>query len=496
MTTKYERYYTPMLAFLLMACIVRFWLFLLPESFWLDETVTAFIIRHGGSHPSLAAAPGLGESVYYWLPRISQSLLGFSEFSLRLPSFLVTLVSLFVIARLAVRFIHPQAGWVAVFLCFIPHEFTRQATDARPYGLATCVALCGIWFLVRWLDQGAWRDAALFAVFAALLLHVHLIYWPFYAVFAFYALLRWRLKETAVPGHAIAIVFAILIASLVHLVPPTLALFKDARAHVVTDLPTLKIILGGFQILMIAAAAAGMWLAGKALGWQRERLRITTSGKALLLSWWLWQPGCLLLVSWMTGNPVFLARYFSVAIPGMTMMCTLAAGYSIPARAWKPIALGLAVGILTISAAKSPFPPSRGSHWREAALAVNSLVKDTSTPVICPSAIIEAQPPLWTQAYSLPGFFYSHLDVYPIQGAKVLLPARLDPEGESYARSEIKTLILPAGRFVIYGGVQSAFLWETWFAAQPEMAGWSDRHSDSFGDLRIAVFEAVKPGAR
>jgi hypothetical protein len=491
-----ERYYTPMLAFLLAACIVRFWLFLLPESFWIDETVTAFILRHGGLHPSLAAAPRLDESVYYWLPRVSQSLLGFSEFSLRLPSFLVALVSLFMIARLAMRFIHPQAGWVAVFLCFIPHEFTRQATDARPYGLATCVALCGIWFLVRWLDTGEWRDAVLFVIFAALLLHVHLIDWPFYAVFVIYALLRWRLKETAVPGCVIAAVFAIVIASLIHLVPLTLTLFKDAKVHVVTELPTLKIIISGFQIPMIAAAGAGMWLVGKALHWPRERLCVTTSGTALLLSWWLWQPGCLLLVSWMTGNSVFLARYFSVAIPGMMLMCTLAAGYSIPAQAWKPAALALAIGLMGIGVVKSPFPPSRDSHWREAALTVNHLTQGTGTPVFCPSPIVRAQPPLWTQEYSLPGYFYSHLDAYPIQGATVLLPGRLDPEGESYARSEITERILPAGRFVVYGGVYGVNLWEAWFAAQPELAGWSDRHTGSFGDVQVAVFEAEKRQAR
>jgi hypothetical protein len=178
-----QRYYTPLLGALLLICIVRFWLLLLPESFWLDETVTAFVIRYGASHPSLAAGPKLDQTIYYWLPRLSQALLGFSEFSLRLPSLVLTMFSLFLIGRLAARFIHPQAEWVAIFLCFIPHEFTRQATDARPYGTGTCVALCGMWFLVRWLDKGEWRFAVPFAVFAALLLRIHLIYWPFYAFF-------------------------------------------------------------------------------------------------------------------------------------------------------------------------------------------------------------------------------------------------------------------------------------------------------------------------
>ena len=174
-----KRYYTPLLYLLLLACIARFWLFLLPQSFWIDETVTAFILRHGLNHPSLAAGPPLGQTIYYALPNLSQKLFGFSELTLRLPSLILTLLSLYLIARLAARFIHPQAGWIAVFLCFIPREFTRLATDARPYGLGAFIALAAICFLIRWLDRARWIDAALFALSAALLLRVHLIYWPF-----------------------------------------------------------------------------------------------------------------------------------------------------------------------------------------------------------------------------------------------------------------------------------------------------------------------------
>ena len=201
MTNESRRYYSPLLAFLLLACIACLWIPLLRESFWIDETVTAFAIRAGAGLSHLAAGPRLDQTIYYWLPRMSQAILGFSEFSLRLPSLAVTLVSLRLIGRLAARSIHRDVGWVAVFLCFIPHEFTRQATDARPYGLGTCPRACAaFWFLVRWLDQGGWRDAVLFLAFAALLIRVHLIYWPFYAVFVgvYRDPARWR-SRTKLP---------------------------------------------------------------------------------------------------------------------------------------------------------------------------------------------------------------------------------------------------------------------------------------------------------
>lgn len=487
--SRSQRFFTPLLACLLLACIVRFWLLLLTESFWLDETVTAFVIRYGAGHPSLAAGPRLDQTIYYWLPRVSQALFGFSEAALRLPSFAATVVSLFLIGRLAARLIHPRAGWVAVFLCFIPHEFARQATDARPYGLGTCVALACVWLLVRWLDKGAWRDAAFFCLFAALLLRIHLIYWPFYAVLGSYALIRLVRAETPVSGLAIMAVFGIVATSLVPLLPVTLGLFKEARGHVVIGMPSAASLLGAFQLPMIAAGGAGVWLLARAFRWPRERVPITYSDLVLVLGWWLWQPVCLLAFSWITGNSIFVARYFSLALPGMMLVCTLAAAYSIPARAWEPLAAALAFGILIAGSWRGPFPPSRNSHWREAALTVNDLVRSSNMQVVCPSPFVEAQPPVWTPNYPLPGFLYSHLAAYPIKGVPVLLPARRASGAEQFARTSIEESIAPSGRFVLYGGVYGANLWRVWFAGQPELAGWRSRVVGSFGDVEVVLFE-------
>jgi hypothetical protein len=488
MTSDRARYYTPLLACLLLACIVRLWLSLLPESYWLDETVTAFMVRYGIHHPSLAFAPKLDLSLYYWLPRASQWIFGSSEASIRLPSLIATCVSLFLTARLAARLIHPQAAWFAVFLCFLPHEFTRQATDARPYGLGTCVALAAMWFLLRWLDCARLPDAALFCLSAALLLRVHLIYWPFYAVFAVYALLRWKRAETTVSTLALATVTCIVAASLIPLVPATLALSKHAGMHVVVDKSQATSFLSAFQIPMILGCAVCGWLLARIFGWPRQRIATAFSGCILIAAWWLWQPACLLAFSAITGNSVFVARYFSLAIPGMVLAAALALSVFIPVANWKPLAIFLAAGILIAGFARGPAPPSRNSDWRDAARTVNSLIRGASTPVLCPSPFIEAQPPVWTPDYTLPGFFYAHLAAYPIEGDTILLPARLSPEGERYVQPLIKERIVPAGRFILYSGVYGVYQWLSWLENQPELNPWKKRHI-SFGDVELVVFE-------
>jgi len=488
-TIDSRRVFNLLFALLLAICSVRFWLFLLPESFWIDETVTAFIVRFGAGHPSLAAGPRLDQSIYYRLPLAAQALFGFSEAALRIPSLAVTFISLFLIGRLAARLIHPRAGWFAVFLCFIPREFARLATDARPYGLGACVALAAMWFLIRWLDDGAWRDAALFCLFAALLLRVHLIYWPFYAVFGLYALMRRIREETPVSARAIMAVSAITAALLAPLVPVTIGLFKETKAHIVTGMPSFATFKDAMQLPIIVGSGIVFWILATAFRWSRERITATPSEVLLVLSWWLWQPLFLLAISWVTGNPVFVARYFSLALPGMILTATLAAAYSIPTRAWKPVTAALACGILIAGIWRDPFPPSRKSHWREAALTVNDLIRGTDTPVVCPSPFVESRPPAWAPSYSLPGFLYSHLAVYPIEATPVLLPGDIIPEGEQYAAMIAKSNLSLSTRFVIYGSSVGVTRWADWFAEQPELAAWSHHLVGSFGDVKAALFE-------
>src|ERR1700751_3737027 len=100
---------------------------------------TVFVVQHGGSHPSLAVAPQVPDSIYYRIPQLSQSLFGFSEISYRIPSVLLMGIAIFLIARLAARLINPQAAWFAVFACLSMRGFNDQAADARPYALGTCL---------------------------------------------------------------------------------------------------------------------------------------------------------------------------------------------------------------------------------------------------------------------------------------------------------------------------------------------------------------------
>src|SRR6201999_2768062 len=141
--------------------------------------------------------------------------------------------------------------WFAVFACLALKGFDYQADDARPYALGTCVAAASLFFLVRWMDTARWRDALLFTLFAALLWRVHLVFWPFYGIYALYVAARLLRKETEVSWPQIAGVSAMLILALIPVAREALRLVREAQAHVVVDLPLPRDLRRALKFLLL-----------------------------------------------------------------------------------------------------------------------------------------------------------------------------------------------------------------------------------------------------
>jgi hypothetical protein len=136
----------------------------------------------------------------------------------------------------------------------------------------------------------------------------------------------------------------------------------------------------------------------------------------------------------------------------------------------------------------NPWPVHHNSDWRSAARTVNAWTVDADTPVLLPSPFIEAKPPVWRPQYPLPGFLYCYLPVYKISGKPYLLPFERSPEAERYAAGLLPELSA-SPRFLIYGGDKNVFVWRSYFASRPELAGWGNRQLHSFGDVDVAIFE-------
>jgi hypothetical protein len=446
---------------LLAAAIVRLWLMPLPSGFWVDEMATAFVVEHGASHPSFAVAPQVPDSIYYWLPRASVRMFGRSETAYRVPGVLVMGIALWLIGALAARFIHPGARWFAVFACLALHGIDYYAVDARPYGLGIAVAAAAMWFLARWLDGARWTDGAAFAIFAALLWRVHLLYWPMYLVFGCYAASR---VKHSVGWKRAAVVFALVALALIPVAWHALRLAREASAHVIASPPGWRDFAHLVRWNLAAICGAGAWLLRK-----RGEPGIRPGGALPIVAWWLMAPVCLFAFSRITGQSVFITRYVSIALPGAARAATLAASYFLPARYWRAGAAMLGLGaLIALGQWDELWPDHEHSGWREAAAAVNRLA-GPETPVICPSPFIEARPPAWTPDYALPGFLYAHLAFYPVSGHILPFPYQAIPPA------------LPdSSPMLVYGGRGGARLLERWYTAR----GWRSERRE-FGDVWV-----------
>jgi hypothetical protein len=470
----------------LIACVARLWITPLSSSFWVDELVTVFVVQHPND-PSFTIAPQVPASTYYWAPKIEQKIFGLSEISYRLPSIAFMGLAMFLIARLAARLIHPEAGWFAVFACLGLHGINDFAGDARPYAMGICVAAGALFFLVRWLDYARFLDGAIFALLASSLWAVHLIYWPVYFIFAFYTAMRILRSETGVTHWQAIGFFGVVSLAVIPQILAALYLLHSVGAHVVAPVPGVREFQHAIRWNLALICGSAAWLTGKLVGWPRNRIAWTNSSLLLVWAWWLSQPLCLFLFSRITGNSIFVERYLSIALPGTALAATAAASTFIPGNRWQIASTAFGVGILMVMGQWSATNIRHGhSDWRAAALEERRFALSANMPVICPSPFIEARAPVWYPAYPLPGFLYAHLSVYPVTGKLYLLPfSAYARDGEPYARYLTEHVLARSPRFEIYGATK---FWRDWFAAQPELAGWRNT-LEPFGDVLLAVFD-------
>jgi len=465
-------------------CVIRLWLMQLPSSFWVDEMATVFVVEHGADDPSLKIAPQVPQSIYYSV--IRSVVPGRSEIAYRLPSILFMGLALMFVALLVRRLIHPDAWWFAIFACFALRGINYEAANARPYAMGMCVAAAGLYFLVQWLDTGRVWDAAIFLVLAALLWRVHLIFWPFYVVFALYAF--W---QGMAPPHKwrTAAVFSLLGLLLIPVAMRAINLNAQARAHVVIEQPTWMNLAHSFHLPLVAVAGFGAWIWSR-LAKQRDRPATSAPAIWLIFAWWVCHPIALFAFSKITGNSVFVPRYLALSLPGAAVASTLAAAWFLPSRFWKLAALMMGAGALIVSGNWTEIWPSHhNSDWRAAALAVNQLALPPSIPVICPSPFVEARSPAWTPDYAMPSFLYAPLLVYPVRGNAVLFPFVTSPEAEDYATALLQGAVPASGRFVIYGANGGVHFWRDWLEKRPELKGWRHRSLGDFKDVDAVLFE-------
>lgn len=159
----------PILAF---GVALRFWQ--INESLWLDELHTAWVVS--GSLGEIVERSQIGNQspVYFYLPWASTSLLGMSEWALRLPSILAGVGLIAVAYVLAYQFTRSKIAAIAcAVLATADHNFLFYSTETRPYAFVQLAAAFQLSVFWQLQDTASIRRRLPFVVSTALLCYLH-----------------------------------------------------------------------------------------------------------------------------------------------------------------------------------------------------------------------------------------------------------------------------------------------------------------------------------
>ncbi|MGC3861971.1 glycosyltransferase family 39 protein [Micromonospora chersina] len=143
---------------------------------WRDELATwSAATRTVPDLVRLAGTIDAATGPYYLLMHGWTALFGTSPTALRLPSALAMAGAAALTARLGARVAGPRAGLLAGLLLAVLPVTSRYGQEARPYALATLLAVLATLLLVGALHRPTWRRFTGYAVAVAALGLLHLI---------------------------------------------------------------------------------------------------------------------------------------------------------------------------------------------------------------------------------------------------------------------------------------------------------------------------------
>ena len=156
--------------------------------------------------------------LYYLIVWAARVVGGNSEVVLRLPSLIAAAVSAVVLYRLARPLISREAARLTVLVFAAGQVAAFEASEARPYAMATLAVIASTYALVRWLDDGRrWSPALVYALLAITVVWMHYLFALVLVAHALYALIRLRRGETEVTVRRLAAVAVIVTAGIVPL---------------------------------------------------------------------------------------------------------------------------------------------------------------------------------------------------------------------------------------------------------------------------------------
>ncbi|MBZ5608155.1 MAG: glycosyltransferase family 39 protein [Acidobacteriia bacterium] len=339
----------------------------LGNSFWLDETTIAWIVKNGFTNIVANTPVSVASIAFCWVEWCFGRVFGLNEVALRLPSVLAGIASLYVLYRLGAEFIDRETGFIFIgFYLSLPHV-AFETPDARPYSLGIWAATVAVLWLLRWLRSASIKAGLLWVVCSVIACYMHdLFVMPLAIEGAFVVWIA--LRRTSIPVRQVFGVELLGVVMLLPALPRALALAQQAGQLGFLEVPKLAdllpLILPVYMLAPAVLIALLMAIEGQVLHWTGVK---PNAKAAILGALILFIPAFgLFAISRLTSIRLFADRYLTPAVPGFVLLWGLLLR-AIEPRSFRrlSVASGLIVSVILIGGF-SAVPKYRIEDWRSA----------------------------------------------------------------------------------------------------------------------------------
>jgi mannosyltransferase len=360
------------------------WMIAMTWGWQLDETLTAWVTGDGLGDAVGRAQEYQGQSPLYFAGLwVWRQIVGDSEFWLRVPSAVAVIVGAWHVLQLGRAWDRDATGWIAAGMFMTTVNVATRATTARPYAFLVLLAVWSMRLLWRWVQTGERRPAYGWAVSAVAMLYLS----PFAAVVLVVHAGVLVAHRRAVMHTALRVVPLAAVLTL-PLLPQLASLAGRASTLVTSTQPSPgQALIDVVPLGALLVVGAAIVLRRKDDPWPRE--------PAVIAAAWAFVPPLLLLAAGVvTGDALWVSRYWVASTPGLALLAGMAiVRVGSPAGQLPRTVILTAVlmlqGLLAMFASRSDHQQS----WREATEWARSEAAGEKALTLVSSGLVEALDP-------------------------------------------------------------------------------------------------------
>jgi mannosyltransferase len=479
-----ERGHARILAVLTGLVVLALWMVPMISSLWLDELGTWWVVKAGLRQAIDRAWTFQGQSpLYYVIEWAARAIGGDTEIVLRLPSLAASVGSALILAGLVRRLIGREAARVSVLVFAATSVVAFEASEARPYAIATLAVVAATSALVRWLDQGGWAHAIVYTVLAVLVVWVHYLFALVLISHGVYALVRLRRGQTGVALRHLAAVAGLVVAGVLPLLIQAASLWGRRSSLSVPADATIQDLLA----VCVPPVLMGAIFLGGLLARLQGRLTVSPpavrpSSLVLFASWLLIPVATLFLVSAVTPVTLLSPRYFAAVTPAAAAIAGWAISAIEPAAARRIIAGVLAIfSVLAFGGILK-----NGEDWRGAAVFERQHA-DPGTRVLLHPALVESAQLDWFDDPERRSYLLSVASYYPMDGRVTPMPYILDGEARDYLEGLVTGELAGVDRFLLVTRYPQV-PFRDWLDGRLTPEGYASRVIGTFGAIQVIEF--------